>query len=1010
MALDSKKFFEVVEKNGLVSAKQLATLKNAVKRDSLSPADFDAIVGKKILTKWQAQRLLSGKHNFRVGNYRLIDMIGKDDLGEVYLVTAPEGQTPSRLRLVAKEITDDSSRLASYLDRVAKFQAIQHAKMPRILEVSEVSGRRIVVTECPLGKSLAERMAGKPQTESVVEKLMKKICSTVSEFEIANLKHGSINGHSITLSDKQKIGLDLPADIGFCDAPKNKSNSDAASLGWVACGLLSGDFEKPQITGCDLADKFFEVASDPNCTVQKVQAALGEPVSVVDQPVDAIQNESVEQPVIVDSSKEVDQPVEVVGDIVTGTTAQSTAEPIPESLVVPDLQNVGADGLAAMEKQDDMFGDFDNVEVVSEIQAPQAYGTATPVVIDSGSPAAIVPQDSPQKSKKSKKSGKSKKTEDDENSKTETSNRKVLILASVGGVVGIGLVGLLIFFMTRGNGDNSQVADAGQSSSEQKQNDEAEQKKEKSKTASRPTTDKKKLKSSGLFKGIGPMNQQGGFKLGPKKKLGPAGNQTKQANSNPAKGGFQKNNTKNQDAQPNTNPAEKQNGVPTSTKTNPSNQNPNGTDTKTADPKNKGGAAGNANPGNQSPGPGQKSNPKPDGNPKQNDQKTVPQKKGNEEPVLLIGSKKKDDASEKGAPKPAKLTNPFVKAPNFVSLKLARKGGDNTTFQPLFPLTIPPSLPLRVTLHGGDKASKSKIEFSLRASTSENATWMVSAGAGTAKKKPIGEFTYDGQHFGFTWDKEAEAFTNSVFLINCALRVQASQYQHEVALREPAVSSPLDFSKSLNVTADAKLDNLPNMEAVKTVLVGIPDKLAKFDYLQKKDFLQGRADTTYLAFKKENIDVIRGVLSNKQRGSKMTVNLELNYVTPDKKLEKLTTFPKFENAANQSIEAANQIQIDFNTLMKQYQQLKDENQKREFSRLTGRVKLEGQAKAAAQYKKHLINTMAILKTIDQAKIGVRVYYQAGEIEVDLATPTGQKYVVPQAGPAKKSPKKKAPAK
>ena len=75
-----------------------------------------------------------------------------------------------------------------------------------------------------------------------------------------------------------------------------------------------------------------------------------------------------------------------------------------------------------MEKQDDMFGDFDQVEVVSEIQAPQPMpAVAMPVVVDSGDAGLVAtrasnpvkPSDAP----------------DEEN---QSSNKKVLIFAAAG--------------------------------------------------------------------------------------------------------------------------------------------------------------------------------------------------------------------------------------------------------------------------------------------------------------------------------------------------------------------------------------------------------------------------------------------------------------------------------------------------------------------------------------------------------------------------------------------------
>ena len=271
MALESKTFFDVVEKHGLVSQKQLSNLKEAVKKDSLSDSDLETLVARKYLTQWQAQRLLAGKHNFKVGNYRLLDYLGKDSSGEVYLVEPLQGEGKYRLRLLSRELCDQPSKLEQYRGRVQSFQNFANQKITPIVELSDVGGRTIVVTECPQGQSLVKRLAGKPQNAKLVEKLVEKVGRLLGDLESAGTRHGSINGHSIALTDKQKISLDLPSDIGFLDAPKNKSESDIASLGWVGCGLLSGDFEKPQISGTALADSLFEIASKSDASLEQLQ-------------------------------------------------------------------------------------------------------------------------------------------------------------------------------------------------------------------------------------------------------------------------------------------------------------------------------------------------------------------------------------------------------------------------------------------------------------------------------------------------------------------------------------------------------------------------------------------------------------------------------------------------------------------------------------------------------------------------------------------------------------------
>ena len=63
--------------------------------------------------------------------------------------------------------------------------------------------------------------------------------------------------------------------------------------------------------------------------------------------------------------------------------------------------------------------------------------------------------------------------------------------------------------------------------------------------------------------------------------------------------------------------------------------------------------------------------------------------------------------------------------------------------------------------------------------------------------------------------------------------------------------------------------------------------------------------------------------------------------------------------------------------------------------------------AGKPLKAHLERALAILKSVNESQIGVRIFYQAGELEVDLATPDGKPYTPPKpAEEEKKKTKKK----
>ena len=184
-------------------------------------------------------------------------------------------------------------------------------------------------------------------------------------------------------------------------------------------------------------------------------------------------------------------------------------------------------------------------------------------------------------------------------------------------------------------------------------------------------------------------------------------------------------------------------------------------------------------------------------------------------------------------------------------LKTPKKGESLPTMQ-LFPIEVPSGLRLIVSLHGGDHASKSKVEFFLKSSRSQDATWNVSAGLSEANAKPVGKFQYSDGSLGFQWDAAAGSVSNAASLVNCGVRIKAADFAHDVALRAPVISTPILFEKSFTTSSESKLENPPNPDNIKIVLVGVPKEFPVFTYIKNQDFLEKIAELTPHSNRKNN--------------------------------------------------------------------------------------------------------------------------------------------------------------
>lgn len=83
LKLTVESFLQVVRQSGLIDKEQLQKLLKTFSQRgvdiSKSQAVAEALVSDEVVTQWQVDKLLAGKHKgFFLGKYKLLDLLGKE--------------------------------------------------------------------------------------------------------------------------------------------------------------------------------------------------------------------------------------------------------------------------------------------------------------------------------------------------------------------------------------------------------------------------------------------------------------------------------------------------------------------------------------------------------------------------------------------------------------------------------------------------------------------------------------------------------------------------------------------------------------------------------------------------------------------------------------------------------------------------------------------------------------------------------------------------------------------
>lgn len=117
--LTAESFLNLVKQSGLVSVDQLKKLLSEYQEKGVKlgePAEIaEELTRRSLLTKWQATKLLQGKHKgFFLGKYRLLDLVGKGGMSSVYLAEHVLMRRRCAIKVLPSKRVNDASYLARF--------------------------------------------------------------------------------------------------------------------------------------------------------------------------------------------------------------------------------------------------------------------------------------------------------------------------------------------------------------------------------------------------------------------------------------------------------------------------------------------------------------------------------------------------------------------------------------------------------------------------------------------------------------------------------------------------------------------------------------------------------------------------------------------------------------------------------------------------------------------------------------------------------------------------------
>ena len=203
---------------------RLADAPDDVKADADALSAFFVDAG--MLTQWQSDNLLNGKHKgFRLANYRLKRKLGRGGMSTVYLAEHALMKREAAIKVLPRKRVEDSSYLARFHREAQAAAALDHPNIVRIYDVAADGNTHFIAMEFIDGQDLQTRVAadGRLDFDLAADYIAQSAIGLQHAHDIG-LIHRDIKPANLLANEKGVIKI---LDMGLA---KFDEDEDASSL------------------------------------------------------------------------------------------------------------------------------------------------------------------------------------------------------------------------------------------------------------------------------------------------------------------------------------------------------------------------------------------------------------------------------------------------------------------------------------------------------------------------------------------------------------------------------------------------------------------------------------------------------------------------------------------------------------------------------------------------------------------------------------------------------------
>src|SRR5215203_4848771 len=169
-----------------------------------------------------------------VGPYRIVCLMARGGMGDVYRATEVQIQREVALKILAQAGSDDTQRIERFLQEARVTAALDHANIVKIFDVGVLDGRPYLVAELLDGETLRVRLGRGPLAAQEATRIAADVAAGLVVAHAAGLVHRDLKPDNIFLT---RAGVTKILDFGIAKLTDHPAVADGLS---TITGVLLG--------------------------------------------------------------------------------------------------------------------------------------------------------------------------------------------------------------------------------------------------------------------------------------------------------------------------------------------------------------------------------------------------------------------------------------------------------------------------------------------------------------------------------------------------------------------------------------------------------------------------------------------------------------------------------------------------------------------------------------------------------------------------------------------------